>query len=136
MAENLTKVIDKKKINKEETKKKLEHNRERDREKVRGIFRYNEVPGGALNFVFKVYDGDQVERYDLVDGQVYELPLGVARHLNTNVWYPNHSYLLDKDGKPQMHMTKKVRRATFQSLEFTDINEFQSDADIVTARPL
>ena len=119
---------------KEEIKKELKYRRDRDRQNVKGIFRFNECEGGTLSFVYRAYKEDQVERYDLVDGQIYELPLGVARHLNTNVWYPQHAYLMDKDGKPQMQINKKINRASFQSLEFTDIKENQENADIVTAQ--
>ncbi len=119
---------------KEEIKKELKYRRDRDRQNVKGIFRFNECEGGTLSFVYRAYKEDQVERYDLVDGKIYELPLGVARHLNTNVWYPQHAYLMDKDGKPQMQINKKIHRASFQSLEFTDISQDQENADIVTAQ--
>lgn len=131
----IDKVLDKKST-KEEIKKELKRRRERDSQMVKGIFRFHEVPGGTLRFVFKAYKEDPVERYDLVDGTIYTIPLGVALHLNTNVWYPQHAYQLDKDGKPQMQIAKKIRRASFQSLEFMDINENQTEADIMVANPL
>lgn len=109
--------------------------RDKDREMVKGIFRYHEVPGGAFEFVYKAYKGDEVERYLLVDGCVYTIPLGVAKHLNNNVWYPQYDYVPGENligavtnttphgghvGK-LMRITKKVRRVSFQSLEFLDV---------------
>jgi hypothetical protein len=108
-----------------ETKKplNLKYQRDKDREKVKGIFRFHEVPGGSMSFVFKAYKEDQVERFDLIDGQVYTLPLGVAKHLNRNVWYPVHAHLQDESGNQSMKINQKVRRCSFQSLEFVDVDD-------------
>jgi hypothetical protein len=105
------------------TKPSLRYLRDKDREPVKGIFRFHEVPGGSMSFVFKAYKEDQVERFDLVDGQVYTIPLGVARHLNKNLFYPVHAYSVDEYGKPLMKIGQKVRRCSFQSLEFVDVDD-------------
>ena len=73
--------------NKEEIKKKpnLKYQRDKDREKVKGIFRFFECPGSELSFVYKAYKEDDVEddveKFTLIDGEIYTLPLGVAKHL-------------------------------------------------------
>lgn len=113
-------------------KPNLNYSRDKDREKVKGIFRFHEVPGGSMSFVFKAYKNDPIERYDLIDGQVYALPLGVAKHLNNNCWYPVHAHAQDENGKPLAKLGKKVKRCSFQSLEFVDIEELNPAADIVT----
>ena len=107
----------------ENSKTNLRYQRDKDREKVKGIFRFYEVPGGSMSFCFRAYKEDQVERYDMIDGQVYTVPLGVARHLNKNGWYPVHGYATDENGKPSMKIGQKVRRFGFQSLEFVDIDD-------------
>jgi len=113
-------------------KENIRYKRDKDREKVKGVFRYYEVPGGSVSFVYKAYDGDPVEKYSLVDGQAYELPLGVAKHLNKNGWYPVHAYTMKEDGKPSMQVGKKVRRFGFQSLEFMDIEGLaQTDEPVI-----
>ena len=108
---------------KESVKANLRYQRDKDREMVKGIFKYHEVPGGILPFVYKVYKEDQVERYDLIDGQVYTVPLGVAKHLNKNGWYPIHAYQVNENGIPTMKIGQKVRRFGFSSLEFVDIDD-------------
>lgn len=108
-------------------KQNLQYQRDKDREPVKGIFRFYEVPGGSVNFVYKAYKGDDVERYDLVDGQVYTIPLGVAKHLNKNGWYPVHTYAQDEYGKPLMKIGQKVRRFGFQSLEFVDVDDLSEE---------
>lgn len=97
--------------------------RDRDREMVKGIFRFHEVPGGNMSFVFKKYKQDPVEKYTMQDGEVYTIPLGVAKHLNTNCWYPSYDYKNNEQGLPVMSLSEKVRRCSFQSLEFVDIEE-------------
>ncbi len=118
--------------NKSVKKEKPNHKylRDKDREIVPGIFRFHEVPGGTLSFVCKLHPGDPVERFDMVDGQVYNIPLGVARHLNKNLWYPQHSYAVDETGKPLQKITTKIRRASFQSLQFVDSEDITPTGNI------
>lgn len=95
--------------------------REKDRQKVKGKFIFHEVPGGRMEFVFRAHKGDPIETYRLNDGEVCELPLGVAKHLNLNVWYPAYKYADDEAGRPTCKVSQKIRRCSFQSLEFMDI---------------
>lgn len=124
------------KLHKNDKKPSLKWLRDRDRQKVKGKFIFHECPGAIMRFVYKAYKGDPVERYDLKDGEIYELPLGVARHLNKNCWYPRHSYQLDESGKPIMRVGEKVRRVSFQSLEFLDIDDLQPDKSVVTVEKI
>lgn len=112
---------------KKKPKVNLRYQRDKDREPVKGIFRFHEVPGGSVSFCYKAYKEDSVERFDLFDGQVYTIPLGVARHLNKNGKYPIHAHTLNTDdGKPAMHIGKMVSRFSFQSLEFVDIGDMDA----------
>ena len=77
---------------KKDTKPNTRYMRDRDREKVNGVFRNYEVPGGVMDFVYREYKEDKVERYTLKDGEIYSLPRGVVRHLNKNCWYPEYEY--------------------------------------------
>lgn len=112
---------------KEKRQKDLKLQAEKDKEMVRGIFHFHEVPGGRMNFCYKAYKGQDVENYELVDGQAYTIPLGVARHLNRNGWYPVHTYQVDDSGRPVARIGQKVRRFGFASLEFVDIDDLSGD---------
>lgn len=114
-----------------EPKKKINMAQQRDRKKVRGMFKFYEVPGGVLNFVYNNYKEDPVEKFSLVDGEVYEIPLGVAKHLNKNGWYPVHQYK-DTDTGVKMRIGQKVHRFGFQSLDFTDMDELAPEKELVT----
>lgn len=141
---NSTPVVN---VKKEAVKPKpnLKYMRDKDREIVKGKFIFHEVPGGLMSFVFRAYKEDPVERFDLYDGQIYSLPLGVARHLNKNCWYPEYGYVqgekdvqggFSPDGKV-MRISKKVRRCSFQSLEFVDIDDLNpvgGDKEIVSVQ--
>lgn len=105
------------------TSSKLRYMRDKDREQVKGIFRFYEVPGGSLSFNFRKYKEDPVEQFDFIDGMTYSVPLGVAKHLNTSGWYPVHAYTMGENNTPHMMIGKKVRRYGFQSLEFVDIED-------------
>jgi len=116
-------------------KKNLRFERERDSKLVKGIFRFHEVPGSTMKFVFSKYKGEQPKRYSLNDGEVYSLPLAVAKHLNKNCSYPVHSHAVDAEGKAIYKVGERKRRCSFQSLEFIDPEDFAvSDPTIVTAQ--
>lgn len=130
----MAKILSKKEEN--VTRPTLEYQRRKNQEKVTGIFNFFEVPGGGISFNFREFKGDPIERYDLVDGVTYTIPLGVARHLNRNGWYPEYGYFqaetsigsgMKASGMPAenkvMRVAKKIRRYGFQSMEFIDIDD-------------
>jgi|HubBroStandDraft_3_1064219.scaffolds.fasta_scaffold154182_2 hypothetical protein len=117
-----------------------------DHEKpVRGIFKFHEVPGGVMEFVFKEFKGQKIEKYTLADGEIYTIPKGVAIHLNKNGWFPLYNFV-QGDGSVQTGMavqgfsnnsvqkvTKKERRFSFNSLEFMDIDDMpDASSKIIT----
>ena len=103
------------------TKEEMQKMRDKDHEVVEGIFRCYEPRGGGITFSFKKYKGDEVLKYNMVDGDTYEIPLMVAKHLNQNCYYPKHSHVLDANGKPSVEVGKKINRCSFESLEFQDL---------------
>lgn len=122
-----------------ENKKKVEAMRAKDKEVVKGIFRFYEMPNGQLEFVHRAYPGDPVEKYTMVDGQIYSVPLGVAKHLNKNGWYPEYKHIQDPDGKNMQlatgtnrgqYVAKKIRRFGFQGLDFVDMDDFKPENNI------
>lgn len=87
---------------------------------VRGIFNFKECPNGKLKFSFHKYKWDDIKTYELKDGELYELPLMVAKHLNTACWYPTYNYKQDERGLPMVSFNEKIRRTSFQNLDFVD----------------
>ena len=132
----------------EKPKLDFKKERDKDREIVKGLFKYYEQPGSFLKFNFRKYKQDQIEEYILWDNQVYSLPLGVAKHLNTNGWYPEYSYMKDDSSvkigmNPSlgnvMRISSKIRRFGFQSLEFTDIEglpQVSHASEVVRVEPV
>jgi hypothetical protein len=112
--------------------------REKDARLVKGIFKNFETPGGSLRFVFRKHKGEDFKKYTFVDGQIYTIPLSVAKHLNTNCHYAIHKYTTDDSGIPTMRIGQRVHRFGFQSLEFMDIEDLNPNPQsvIVTAEPL
>ena len=110
-----------KKVESKPIPENLKFKRDKDRTPVRGKFIFHEVQGGKLDFCFRAYQGDPIEIYHLSDGEVATIPLGVAKHLNMNCWYPSYKYSDDEAGRPQMKIGQKIRRCSFQSLEFIDV---------------
>ena len=116
----------------DEMAKKLQIERDKDREMVKGVFKYYEVPGGVVEFCFKKYEQDPLEKFTMYDGQVYTIPLGVAKHLNNNTWYPVHEYGRNEDGSALQRIGQKVRRMAFQSLEFMDMEGMGDNINRIT----
>ena len=115
----------------------LAKQRDKDRELVKGRFKYYDCPGGEMKFSFKAYKGDPVAKYELIDGQVYSIPIGVARHLNKNCFYTIHKYAVDSDGKAAQSIGQKIQRCEFVPLEFVDIEDLSpAGSNIVTVENL
>lgn len=96
---------------------------EKDKQIVSGIFRNPESSGGNLEFRFKKYKGDSVQKYFFVDGREYKIPLMVAKHINKTCRYPKHSYVLDADGNPTKSVNQYVQRFSFESMDFQQEDE-------------
>lgn len=117
----------------------LKYQRDKDREPVKGIFRFYEAPGGTLSFCFRGYKEDPIEQFALKDGEVYTLPLGIAKHLNKSGCYPEYEFFQGEKNvvgafSPEGHMmrvSRKIRRYGFQSLEFVDSDDVGTATDIV-----
>lgn len=104
-----------KKVSKEE----FEKIRKDANKTVRGIFRCHEPRGGSVTLVWREYKGDPVRRYTLFDGVEYEVPKGLAAHLNKNCGYAVHTHILGPDGNPLVDKRgKQVSRMNFESMEF------------------
>lgn len=111
----------------------LEAMRERDAKLVKGVFRYHEAPGAELKFVYRGYKGEHPVKYVLRDAEIYSIPLGVARHINKNLWYPVHQWAVDERGAPIATVGQKIQRASFNSLEFLDSEDLSpASAGIVS----
>lgn len=111
---------------KERQKELLEAARQKDNKIVKGVFRNHEVPGGNAKFPFRKYKGDPIKTYEFQDGEIYEIPLCVAKHLNKNVNYPVHAFKQSKDGRPVMNVGERVQRYSFHSLDFIDTSDSDS----------
>jgi hypothetical protein len=82
--------------------------RQEDHRMVKGKFINNESKGGTVKFPFKKWRGDMVEWYTLRDGEIYEIPIMVARHLNQNCAIPEWEYGVIMDSSGQMD--KRIKR--------------------------
>lgn len=127
-------AADEKKLTKP-TRNTLKLARDRDREMVKGVFKYYENQGGVLKFSIKLYKEDKVETYELVDGQIYTLPRGVARHLNTNTYYPVYDEVRlasSGTGIPEWKIKSKIFRTGFHPLDFSDVGDSEQHSQILT----
>ena len=100
----------------------MEAKRKEDRALVKGRFRNIESPGSQLIFNYNM------DKYTMQDGEIYEVPLEVARHLN-NCYYKVHEHAIDPtaDGfKPTGKAGRKVDRFAFESLVYTPEDKFGS----------
>ena len=131
--------VDETKPEVKKAKPNFKYQHDKDREPVKGIFRFYEAPGAVLNFCFRAYKEDPIEQFSLKDGEVYTLPLGVAKHLNKSGSYPEYQFAQGEKGmvgaySPDgqiMQIARRVRRYGFQSLEFVNIDDLGIPSEIV-----
>lgn len=111
-----------KKRSEEEVKKAselVEAAHQEDSKLVKGVFKNIECPGGDVTFSIRLYRGDPIRTYNFVDGTEYEIPLGVARHINRQCRYKKHKWLVDKDGNKMIGADKPFERYSFVSNDFS-----------------
>jgi len=102
---------------------------EQDHQMVKGIFRSYETPGEALTFSFRKHKEDETVTVTYVDGQIYTIPMMIAKHLNRNCNYPVYKHTKDESGALIPSIGERVQRFGFQSLEFLP------ELDIVVESP-
>lgn len=84
---------------------------------VKGKFVYNECPTGLFKFSYAKF-GPEITTYEMLDGETYEIPLAVARHLNTNCSYDSYKWYKTEKGLPRTKVDQKIRRTSFLSTDF------------------
>lgn len=89
-----------------------------DSKLVKGIFKNIEAPGGDLEFSYRAYRDEPIRVYYFKDGETYEIPLGVAKHINRQCTYKKSKFLIDKDGKQIIGADKPIQRYQFISTEY------------------
>jgi hypothetical protein len=106
----------------EEEKKKssalIEKHKKEDARIVKGIFKNLECPGGDVEFAYHKYPGEPTRVYRLVDGHEYDLPFGVAKHINQQCKYKKSKHLVDTEGNMMVTADKPIERYQFVSTDF------------------
>ena len=103
---------------KEVAAKELKTLAEKESKMVRGRFQNFECKGAAFGFMYRKFATDPLEKYTMEDGEVYEIPLRVAKHLNSNVFFETARH---KNKEKNLTFKEKVKRVGFQSLDFEDL---------------
>jgi hypothetical protein len=129
-----------------ELMKELERRKARDRELVVGMFKNLENPGGGVSFSYYRYKGDNYEKYSFADGEVYQIPRGVARWLQKECYSLEYKHLPGNIGQfgmrgghtgdgmygnSKMVTTRKLHRFQFNNLDYLD-----DDADLYAPKEL
>ena len=56
--------------------------RKEDEKLVKGQFEFTEAEGGFFSFCYRIYPGDQIQTFQLIHGEICEIPMGIVKHLN------------------------------------------------------
>jgi hypothetical protein len=113
------------------TPKEMKIQSQKEAQLVKGKFVNLETPGGKLEFPYgpKYFKEEGTKVYSLEDGHVYDLPLGVAHHLNNNCYHIEYEHIKGEsfgDNSPfavqgvgtGVRVKKKVHRFQFLPLDY------------------
>ena len=104
---------------KKDAKAKMDAQYAEESKLVSGIFKNLECKGASVQFLWKKFPQDNIQCFTLEDGQKYEIPLGLAKHINNDCFMPKHSYLIDPaTNKPVVGIGSKDHRYQFLSTQF------------------
>lgn len=92
--------------------------RKEDEKLVKGIFKNVEAPGAEAMFSYRAYKEHPIQTFTLQDGETYEIPLGVAKHINRQCRYTRAANLVDASGKPMIGSGKPIPRYEFISTDY------------------
>jgi len=100
---------------------------EEDDKIVEGKFEFKEITrpkeakDSTVTFVYRKYPGKPVQTYTLQHNHVYQLPLGVAKHINGALGgckYAIHKHVMDeKTGEQRIDSGQEVHRMGFHSTQ-------------------
>lgn len=109
------KLTDKEKI---EAKKLIEEREGEDSKIVKGVFKIL-CGGGKMSFSYKKYKDENTKVYSMEDGQTQEIPLGLAKHINS-VKSKSRDFVKDAQGNMtlQTYVKGYEQRYQFISTEF------------------
>jgi hypothetical protein len=99
------------------TEREIAYIKAKDMESVRGIFHFWECKSGVLKFDLMKYKNTKID-WEMVDGQMYTVPLYVAKHLNTTGFVEEEKTVQDPLTLQFRKLKQKRRRYSFESLEF------------------
>jgi len=101
--------------------------RERDMKMVKGRFRCFEPQGGNVRLAYRKHKGEPVRTYTMEDGEIYEIPFGLATYLRDQCCYYEHGHIMDKNGAPLIdRRNKRIDRMTFEPVGFSFDGELHS----------
>jgi len=100
-------------------KDSLEAMTKEEDKKVKGTFKNLENPGQSGYVCCKIYKDQPVFSKWFDDGEEAEIPLSVAKFINTRTQYPVHKYQLDEDGNYTKSTGRIVQRYQFVSKDFS-----------------
>lgn len=105
---------------------KLERDRIRDREMVRGVFRRHDGSDETLTFSALVHKGDKLTKYGpFVDGGVYTIPRGIKINLNKRCRIPVYGWIpgLNAADPATQVITGYKSRFSFSAMD--DIEDYE-----------
>ena len=56
--------------------------RKEDEKLIKGQFEFVEAEGGFFEFSYRMYPGDAIQTFQLIHGEICEIPFGIVKHLN------------------------------------------------------
>ena len=79
----------------------------------------------SVKLSYRGHKGEKILTKTFVDGQEYNIPLGLAKHLRENCGYYKHTHIRDQNGVPIVDQrSKRVDRMTFEPMGFSVDGEF------------
>ena len=103
---------------KKAAKEKLDAMYKEESKLVKGIFKNLECKGGSAQFAWRKYPQEEIQLWNMEDEKSYEIPLGLARHINNDCFIPTHKYLVNEDGDRIVGIGLKNSRYQFLSTEY------------------
>jgi hypothetical protein len=84
---------------------------------IKGMFEFLDAQGGWLDWNYRWFPDEPIQKFRITHGEICELPLGVVKHLNNTVKKTRNMAMEKPDGTKMPGTVTKTSRVRFTPVD-------------------
>ena len=104
-------------VQKQQAAEKIKKLQKEGEKLVKGMFEFTDAQGGWLDFSYRFYPGEPIRTVKITHGEIVDIPLDLAKHLN-NIYKKVRQIRENADGGKDV--VQRTSRTRFIPMDFTE----------------